>query len=57
MPRRRRPWDRTPLRKKYVPFDLTNKRLAQNYMDILHHPPEKQAIDFWWLDWQQEGNT
>jgi hypothetical protein len=46
-----------PAEKKYVPFDLTNKRFAQNYMDILHHPREKQGIDFWWLDWQQEGNT
>ena len=28
-----------------------------NYMDILHHPLEKQGVDFWWLDWQQEPNT
>jgi hypothetical protein len=23
-------------------------------MNLLHHPLEKQGIDFWWLDWQQE---
>lgn len=43
--------------KQYVPFDITNKQFATNYMTILHHPLEKQGIDFWWLDWQQEGNT
>jgi len=41
-----------PATQKYVPFDITNKKFAQNYMDLLHHPLEKQGIDFWWLDWQ-----
>jgi alpha-glucosidase len=26
-------------------------------MNLLHHPLEKQGIDFWWLDWQQEMTT
>jgi alpha-glucosidase len=26
-------------------------------MDLVHHPLEKQGIDFWWLDWQQEQKT
>jgi hypothetical protein len=46
-----------PATQKYVPFDITNKKFAANYMDILHHPLEKQGVDFWWLDWQQEANT
>jgi len=46
-----------PATQKYVPFDITNKKFATNYMDILHHPLEKQGVDFWWLDWQQEPNT
>jgi alpha-glucosidase len=46
-----------PATRNYVPFDITNKKFATNYMDILHHPLEKQGIDFWWLDWQQEANT
>ena len=46
-----------PTSQKYVPFDITNKKFAINYMDILHHPLEKQGVDFWWLDWQQEPNT
>jgi len=46
-----------PATKKYVPFDITDKTFAINYMNLLHHPLEKQGIDFWWLDWQQEQRT
>jgi alpha-glucosidase len=46
-----------PAQKKYVPFDITNQKFAQNYMDVLHHPLERQGVDFWWLDWQQENST
>jgi alpha-glucosidase len=46
-----------PSTKKFVPFDITNKKFALNYMSLLHHPLEMQGIDFWWLDWQQEANT
>ena len=46
-----------PTTRKYVPFDITDKKFAINYMNLLHHPLEKQGIDFWWLDWQQEPNT
>jgi len=46
-----------PATKQYVPFDITDKKYATNYMNLLHHPLEKQGIDFWWLDWQQEQFT
>ena len=46
-----------PATQKYVPFDITNKKFAVSYFDILHHPLERQGIDFFWLDWQQEQNT
>lgn len=46
-----------PATKKYVPFDPTNKKWATNYFNIVLHPLEKQGINFWWLDWQQEPNT
>ncbi len=46
-----------PASRKYVPFDITDKKFATNYMELLHHPLEKQGIDFWWLDWQQESTT
>ena len=46
-----------PATKKYIPFDITDKKFATNYMNLLHHPLERQGIDFWWLDWQQEQVT
>ncbi len=46
-----------PASRQYVPFDLTDKKYAANYMNLVLRPLEKQGIDFWWLDWQQEKNT
>ena len=46
-----------PATKKYVPFDPTDKKWATNYFDLVLHPLEKQGIDFWWLDWQQQLDT
>lgn len=46
-----------PATKKYVPFDITDKKFATNYMNLLHHPLEKEGIDFWWIDWQQQPTT
>ena len=46
-----------PATKNYVPFDVTDKKFATNYMDLVNHPLEKQGVDFWWLDWQQEQQT
>jgi alpha-glucosidase len=46
-----------PATKKYVPFDPTNKLWATNYFNLVLHPLEKQGINFWWLDWQQELDT
>ncbi|HXR39514.1 MAG TPA: TIM-barrel domain-containing protein [Terracidiphilus sp.] len=46
-----------PATRKYVPFQITDKKFATNYMELVHHPLEKQGIDFWWLDWQQEQKT
>jgi alpha-glucosidase len=46
-----------PATQKYVPFDITDKKFATNYMDLILHPLEKQGVNFWWLDWQQEHTT
>ena len=46
-----------PSTRQYVPFDITDKKFATNYFNLILHPLEKQGIDFWWLDWQQEPNT
>ncbi len=46
-----------PATKQYVPYDITNKKFAENYFKLVLHPLEKQGVDFWWLDWQQEQST
>jgi alpha-glucosidase (family GH31 glycosyl hydrolase) len=46
-----------PATNQYVKFDIADKKFATNYMNILHHPLEKQGVDFFWLDWQQEPDT
>jgi len=42
-----------PAAKKPIPFDVTDPHFMEGYFDILHHPYEKDGIDFWWMDWQQ----
>jgi alpha-glucosidase (family GH31 glycosyl hydrolase) len=46
-----------PSSKKYIPFDITNKKWAKSFFDVILNPMEKDGIDFWWLDWQQWSNT
>jgi len=46
-----------PATKQYVPFNITNKKFATNFMDLMMHPLERQGINFFWLDWQQEQTT
>lgn len=42
-----------PAAKKPVRFNLTNPIFRDSYFDILHHPYEKDGVNFWWIDWQQ----
>jgi alpha-glucosidase len=46
-----------PATKKYIPFTPTDKKWATNYLNLVLHPLEKQGVDFWWLDWQQQSTT
>ena len=36
-----------------VRLDIVSKNYMANYFDIIHHPYEKDGVDFWWMDWQQ----
>lgn len=40
-----------------VPFDCTDRNYVEAYFKFLHHPLERQGVDFWWLDWQQSKAT
>src|SRR5580658_2769386 len=46
-----------PATKQYVPYDITQKKFATNYLNDIIHPLEQQGINFFWLDWQQEDTT
>ena len=37
----------------HIPFDIADPRYMDVYFRYLHHPLERQGIDFWWIDWQQ----
>lgn len=39
-----------------IPFDFSDKKFIEAYFKYLHHPQEKDGVNFWWLDWQQ-GST
>lgn len=46
-----------PAKVEKVPFDATDRKFMESYFADLHHPLERQGVDFWWIDWQQERNT
>lgn len=46
-----------PAAKKYVPFDIVDKKFATNFLNTVLQPLEKEGVDFWWLDWQQWSKT
>ena len=29
----------------------------KGYFELVHHPLERQGVDFWWIDWQQGSNS
>ena len=39
-----------------VPFNASDRVFLEAYFRELHHPLERQGVDFWWIDWQQ-GRT
>ncbi len=40
-----------------VEFDPTDPHFMEVYLKELHHPMEREGVDFWWLDWQQGTST
>ena len=42
-----------PKSERVVPFDIADDKFVNNYFEILHHPYERDGVDFWWIDWQQ----
>ena len=46
-----------PEKKELIPFDITDKDFVKAYFECLHHPLEREGVDFWWIDWQQGTKT
>jgi hypothetical protein len=46
-----------PAAGKTIPFDPGDKHYLDIFYRFSHLPREKEGIDFWWLDWQQDANT
>ena len=46
-----------PKTKKTVKFDIADPNFIDAYFNVLHKPYEKDGVDFWWIDWQQEKTT
>lgn len=42
-----------PNHRQRIPFDITNPKFVEAYFDAVHHPHERDGVDFWWIDWQQ----
>jgi alpha-glucosidase (family GH31 glycosyl hydrolase) len=46
-----------PASQQPVGFDIASQQFSAAYFDLLHHPYEQEGVDFWWIDWQQGGQT
>ncbi len=42
-----------PDTKQTVEFNMSDPKFITSYFDVLHHPYEKDGVNFWWIDWQQ----
>ena len=42
-----------PHKAKRIPLDINDPNYMRAYFRCLHHPLERQGVDFWWMDWQQ----
>ncbi len=46
-----------PATGQYIPFRIEERRFHDAYFEHVIRPLERQGVDFWWLDWQQWGDT
>lgn len=40
-----------------IHFDISDPKFLDAYFRYLHHPNERDGVDFWWIDWQQGSNS
>lgn len=45
---------RDPKSQETIPYEGSNPMFMRGWLDKMLIPLEKQGVDFWWLDWQQQ---
>jgi len=45
----------SPTSGENLPFDDGSRRYMKAFFAASHTPLEKEGVDFWWLDWQQDS--
>jgi alpha-glucosidase (family GH31 glycosyl hydrolase) len=43
-----------PQDKDCIAYSGSDKRFMSGWLNTILHPMEKDGVDFWWLDWQQD---
>ena len=46
-----------PADRAQIPFDLSQEKFMDAYLEAGHHTLETEGVDFWWIDWQQGTNS
>ena len=46
-----------PEQEKSFPFDAADEKFLKALEEAVLEPLESMGVDFWWLDWQQQGGT
>ena len=44
-----------PAKGNFPDFNAGDKRYMDAFFNAAHGPKEQAGVDFWWLDWQQDG--
>ncbi len=42
---------------RQIEFDVSNRKFMDAYFETVLDPMEDDGVDFWWIDWQQQGGT
>lgn len=46
-----------PEQERPIEFDVSSRAYMEAYFDTVLNPMEAEGVDYWWLDWQQEGGS
>lgn len=44
-----------PAKGHNIPFNASDRKYMEAFFRAAHDPLERQGVDFWWVDWQQDS--